>query len=83
MIEIIKIFKENGTLPQTDNRSYLYGYYMKSYGHRFKHVKQLGIDKALLLKSGKISNLNHSFKIYYIWILRFIRKVSLTIGLIK
>ena len=74
MIEIIKIFEEFGILPWTSNQSYLYGYYMKSYGQTFKYAKQTNVSQALLIKNGKVTNINYSFKIL---LLRIIRKISL------
>jgi hypothetical protein len=79
MIEIIKTFRETGALPLTNDKNYLFGYYMKSYGQRFKYVLQTDLDKALLIKNGKKINLDLSLKILYIWVLRIFRKLNLLV----
>ena len=73
MIEIIKIFKESGILPHTNNKNYLFGYYMKSYGKTFKYVKQTDLYQTKLIKNGKVTDLSYSFKIL---LLRIISKIS-------
>ena len=74
MVQIIKEYKSGRVLPKTEKNSYLFGYYMKSYGLPYKYLHQKGISKAVLEKDGKYTNLSSSFKIYMIWAFRAIRK---------
>lgn len=77
MIQIIKDFKEKSFIPKKNKKSYLYGYYMKSYGKVYKYVKQTGVTQARLVKDGKETVLRYSFKILYMWLLLQIRKAFL------
>jgi hypothetical protein len=78
MLQIIKDFKEKNFIPKKSKKSYLYGYYMKSYGKPYKYVRQTGVTQARLVKDGKETILRYSIKILFIWLLLQVRKAFLS-----
>ncbi len=71
MIEIVLNFKNEGEIPFHDvSKAYLYGSYMKLVSQPFTYVEQTGISTALLVKNGKITDLNKNIRVYITWIER-------------
>ncbi len=76
MIEIVVDYMNYKKLPSCDTtKAYLYGYYMKMVGEEFQYVKQIDISKALMIKDGRVRDLNQSIGVYVTWIERGILKI--------
>ena len=75
MVEIVKGYKERGVLPQVKDQAYLYGYYMKKSGVRYKYLRQTGISDAVMLKNDKETNLSTNSGVFVGWIERALLKI--------